>query len=88
MEDLAVITALNQSGSFGENFVKLKKYICVCVCVTYRLRVGLYRKKTVNSVLKMLPSAYCDLGHRFSPYGPPSRQITYIYANLFLSVSM
>ena len=60
----------------------------MCVCVTYRLRVGLYRKKTVNSVLKMLPSAYCDLGHRFSPYGPPSRQITYIYANLFLSVSM
>ena len=50
MEDLAVITALNQSGSFGENFVKLKKkyiyiYIYMCVCVTYRLRVGLYRKK-------------------------------------------
>ena len=47
MEDLAVITALNQSGSFGENFVKLKKniYIYICVCVTYRLRVGLYRKK-------------------------------------------
>ena len=20
----------------------------------------------------------CDLGHSFSPYGPPSRQITYI----------
>ena len=33
MEDLAVITALNQSGSFGENFVKLKKkYIYMCVC--------------------------------------------------------
>ena len=36
MEDLAVITALNQSGSFGENFVKLKKYIYIyiymCVC--------------------------------------------------------
>ena len=33
----------------------------------------------------MLPSAYGlgqyfqDLGHSFSPYGPPSRQITYIY---------
>ena len=32
----------------------------------------------------MLPSAYGlrqyfqDLGHSFSPYGPPSRQITYI----------
>ena len=37
----------------------------------------------------MLPSAYGlgqyfqDLGHSFSPYGPPSRQITYIY--LFIS---
>ena len=34
----------------------------------------------------MLPSAYGlgqyfqDLGHSFSPYGPPSRQITYIYS--------
>ena len=33
----------------------------------------------------MLPSAYGlgqyfqDLGHSFLPYGPPSRQITYIY---------
>ena len=33
----------------------------------------------------MLPSAYGlgqyfqDFGHSFSPYGPPSRQITYIY---------
>ena len=25
MEDLAVFTALNHSGSFGKNFVKLKK---------------------------------------------------------------
>ena len=23
----------------------------------------------------------CDLGHSFSPYGPPSRQITYIYVD-------
>ena len=35
--------------------------------------------------LKMLPSAcglgqhFQDLGHSFSPYGPPRRQITYIY---------
>ena len=28
MEDLAVFTALNHSGSFGKNFVKLKKKIC------------------------------------------------------------
>ena len=39
-------------------------------------------------VLKMLPSAYGlgqyfqDLGHSFSPYRPPSRQITYIYVYL------
>ena len=44
----------------------------------------------VYSVLKMLPSAYClgqyfqDLGHNFSPYGPPSRQITYIYQRIIL----
>ena len=24
----------------------------------------------------------CDLGHSFSPYGPPSRQITYIYLKM------
>ena len=36
----------------------------------------------------MLPSAYGlgqyfqDPGHSFSPYGPPSRQITYMYDNL------
>ena len=41
--------------------------------------------KTVTSGLKMLPSAcglgqhFQDLGHSFLPYGPPSRQITYIY---------
>ena len=28
MEDLAVFTALNHSGSFGKNFVKFKKNIC------------------------------------------------------------
>ena len=62
MEDLAVFTALNHSGSFGKNFVKFKnnKY------VIYRLRVG-------------LGQYFQDLGHSFSPYGPPSRQITYIY---------
>ena len=38
MEDLAVFTAINHSGSFGKNFVKFKnnKY------VIYRLRVGPY----------------------------------------------
>ena len=38
----------------------------------------------------MLPSAYGlgqhfqDLGHSFSRYGPPSRQITYMYILLYL----
>ena len=50
MEDLAVFTALNHSGSFGKYFVKFKnnKY------VIYQLRVGPYGDKTVTSVLKML----------------------------------
>ena len=41
MEDLAVFTALNHSGSFGKNFVKFKnnKY------VIYRLWVGPYGEK-------------------------------------------
>ena len=29
----------------------------------------------------------CDLGHSFSPYGPPSRQITYIYEDEDSSLS-
>ena len=42
----------------------------------------------------MLPSAcglgqhFQDLGHSFSLYGPPSRQITYIYkTRLFLNIN-
>ena len=38
MEDLAVFTALNHSGSFGKNFVKFQKN----KYVIYRLRVGPY----------------------------------------------
>ena len=41
MEDLAVITALNHSGSFGMNFVKFKKN----KYVVYRLRVGPFGEK-------------------------------------------
>ena len=83
MEDLAVFTAISHSGSFGKNFVKFKNN----KCVIYRLRVGPYGEKLI-SVLKMLPSAYGlgqyfqDLSHSFSPYEPPSRQITYIYSSL------
>ena len=45
--------------------------------------------KTVTCCLKMLPSAcglgqhFQALGHSFSPYGPPSRQITYIYSTAY-----
>ena len=41
--------------------------------------------KNCDLGLEMVPSAYDlgqyfqDLGNSFSPYGPPSRQITYIY---------
>ena len=71
MEDLAVFKALNYSGSFGMYFVKFKKN----KYVTYWLRVDPYGKITVTSALRML---FQDLGHSFSPYGPPSRQITYM----------
>ena len=40
MEDLAVFTALNHSGSFKMYFITLKKNN-----VIYRLRVGPYGKK-------------------------------------------
>ena len=41
MEDLAVFTALNHSGSFGKNLVKFKKD----KYVIHQLRVGLYGEK-------------------------------------------
>ena len=40
----------------------------------------------------MLPSAnglgqhFQDLGHSFSPYGPPSQQMTYIYLEVALHI--
>ena len=40
MEDLAVVTDLNHSVSFGKNFVKFKKKK-----VIYRLKVGSYGEK-------------------------------------------
>ena len=58
------------------NLQKNKYLIC-------RLRVGPYSGKTAG--LKMLPLAchlrqhFQDLGYSFSLYGPPSRQITYIF---------
>ena len=70
MEDLAVFTALNHSGPFGENFVKLvtKKKLKknIYIYVIYWLRVGPYGEKLYR-------------GHSFSSYGPTlSRKITYI----------
>ena len=41
MEDLAVFTALNHSGSFGKNLIKFKNN----KNVIYRLRVGPYGEK-------------------------------------------
>ena len=41
MEDFAVFTVLNHSGSFGMNFVKFKKN----KYVIYRLRVGPHGEK-------------------------------------------
>ena len=41
MEDLAIFTALNHSGSFGKNLVKFKKD----KYVIHQLRVGLYGEK-------------------------------------------
>ena len=41
MEDLAVFTALNHSGSFGKNFVKFQKNNFFI----YQLRVGPYGEK-------------------------------------------
>ena len=67
MEDLAVFTALNHSGSFGKNFVKFKKYI-----YTNILFAGWEVRMVKN----------CDLGLENAALGllPPSRQITYIYS--------
>ena len=52
MEDLAVFTALNHSGPFGENFVKLvKKKIekkKIYIYVIYWLRVGPYGEKIIS----------------------------------------
>ena len=57
MEDLAVFTALNHSGSFGKNLVKFKKN----KYVIYRLRVGPYGENCdlslENAALGLRPRA-------------------------------
>ena len=86
MDDLVVFTALNHSGSFGKNFVKFTKN----KYVIYWLTVGPYGEKLWPRSWKR----FQDLGHSFSPFGPPSWQITYtlfystakaIWSNLFMS---
>ena len=74
MEDLAAFTALNHLGSFGKNFVKFKKN----KNVIYRLRVGPYGENCDRGLTVGLGQHFQDLDHSFSPYGTPSRQITYI----------
>ena len=80
MEDLAVFVALNLSGSFRMYFVKFKK---INKYVIYRLRVSPYGKKMWPRPCG-LGQHFQDLGHSFSPYRPPSPQITYIYIYMYL----
>ena len=52
MEDLVVITALNHSGSFGENFIKFKEKNKIVIHQPRSVRIG-----------KNYPQ---DRGHSFS----------------------
>ena len=65
MEDLVVITALNHSGSFGENFIKFKEKSKIVIHQPRSVRIG-----------KNYPQ---DRGHSFSQYGTPGWRVTYIY---------
>ena len=53
MEDLVVITAINHSGSFGENFIKFKEKNKIVIHQPRSVRIG-----------KNYPQ---DRGHSFSP---------------------
>ena len=70
MEYLAVITALNHLGSFGKNFVKLKKKINKNFI--HQL-IGFILGKTVPFILSTQ-----DFRHSFSWYRPPCWWITYL----------
>ena len=65
MEDLAVFTALNHSGSFGKNFVKFKnnKY------VIYRLRVGPYGEKILPEAVGIFKTSVTVFHHTDLPGG-------------------
>ena len=63
MENLAVITALNHSGSFRNHLLGFRKKIKMLFTSQGRSVLG----KTVPSVLCTAQ----DLGHSFSQYEPP-----------------
>ena len=67
MEDLAIVTALNHSGSFRKSLLKLKKkkkyiYIYIYIYILGRSVLG----KTVRSVLSTTSGGTQDLEHSFS----------------------
>ena len=80
MEDLAVFTALNRSGSFGKNSVKFQKSKLM-------LFAG-WEVRIVKNCDLGLEKHFQDRGHSFSPYGPPSRKITYISFILFRKIKL
>ena len=71
MEYLVVITVLNHSGSFGQNFVKFKKKKCYSPAL-----VGSYREKLC--LRSWVPPEDVGTGYSFSQYGPPGLRITYL----------
>ena len=71
MEYLVVITVLNHSGSFGQNFVKFKKKKCYSPAL-----VGSYREKLC--LRSWVSPEDVGTGYSFSQYGPPGLRITYL----------
>ena len=66
MEDLAVVTALNHSGSFRKNFLKLKKNIYIYIYILFTSLGRSVLGKTVRSVLSTTSGGTQDLEHSFS----------------------
>ena len=68
MEDLAVITALYHSGSFGKNFVNLKKNV---IHQPESVRIGKKCARILNNCPRHLASSSTqDLERSFSQYEP------------------
>ena len=68
MEYLVVITVLNHSDSFGQNFVKFKKKKCYSPALVGSYWEKLCLRSSVRAV---------GIGYSFSQYGPPGWRITY-----------